>query len=97
MRGVRVLIDGRAGKGNNKPMKKAASKREGKWERFKRLAQRRTNRVLKTLRILGNCADKSRYEYTKEDIERIFTAVDRRLNKTKARFDLPTDKEEFKL
>jgi len=33
----------------------------------------------------------------KEDVERVFAAVDRRLNKTKARFDLPTDKEEFKL
>lgn len=78
-------------------MKKKPPKNEDKRERFKRLVQRRTNRVLKSLKILGNCADRSRYEYTKEDVERVFAAVDRRLNKTKVRFDLPTDKEEFKL
>ena len=85
-----------------KPIRKTqgrqkASKNETKRDRFRRLAQRRTNQVIKRLRILGNCADKGRYEYAKEDMERIFSAVDRRLNKTKARFDLPTDKEEFKL
>jgi len=79
-------------------MKKPKSqKNENKRDRFRRLAQRRTNMVINRLRILGNCADKGRYEYSKEDMERIFVAIDRRLNKTKAKFDLPTDKEEFKL
>lgn len=79
-------------------MKKPKSqKNETKRDRFRRLAQGRTNQVIKRLRILGNCADKGRYEYVKEDMERIFTAIDRRLNKTKAKFDLPTDREEFKL
>lgn len=78
-------------------MARKSPKSENKRERFKRLAQGRTNRVIKALKILGNCADRSRYEYLKEDVERVFAAVDRRLNKTKARFDLPTDKEEFKL
>ena len=72
-------------------------KNEAKRDRFKRLAQARTNQVIKRLKILGNCADRSRYEYAREDVERIFTAVDRRLNKTKAKFDLPSDREEFKL
>ena len=75
-----------------KPMKN-----ESKRDRFRRLAQRRTNLVINRLRILGNCAAKGRYEYAKEDMERIFLAIDRRLNKTKAKFDLPTDREEFKL
>ena len=74
-----------------------SQKNESKRDRFRRLAQRRTNAVIKRLKILGNCADKGRYEYTKEDMERIFAAVDRRLNRTKAKFDLPTDREEFKL
>ena len=78
-------------------MKKQKAKIEGKRDRFRRLAQTRTNQVIKRLMILGNCADKGRYEYAKEDMERIFAAIDRRLNKTKARFDLPTDREEFKL
>jgi len=78
-------------------MRKKTPKNENKRDRFRRLAQRRTNEVIRRLRILGNCADKGRYEYAKEDMERIFAAIDRRLNKTKAKFDLPTDREEFKL
>ena len=79
-------------------MHMAKSKRgETKRDRFRRLAQARTNQVIKRLKILGNCADRGRYEYNREDVERIFLAVDRRLNKTKARFDLPGDRDEFKL
>ncbi|MDP2641010.1 MAG: hypothetical protein Q8P39_00500 [Candidatus Yanofskybacteria bacterium] len=78
-------------------MAKRSTKSESKRDRFKRLAQLRTNHVMKRLKILANCADRSRYEYTKEDVERIFMAIDRRLNKTKARFDLPSDREQFKL
>ncbi len=78
-------------------MKQRTTKNETKRDRFRRLAQSRTNQVIKRLKILGNCADRSRYEYAKEDVERIFIAIDRRLNKTKARFDLPSDREEFKL
>ena len=52
------------------------SKNETKRDRFRRLAQRRTGMVINRLRILGNCADKGRYEYTKEDMERIFIAID---------------------
>ncbi|TSC56592.1 MAG: hypothetical protein Greene071421_102 [Parcubacteria group bacterium Greene0714_21] len=78
-------------------MNKKTPKNENKRDRFRRLAQRRTNIVINRLRILGNCADKGRYEYAKEDMERIFSAIDRRLNKIKAKFDLPTDREEFKL
>ena len=78
-------------------MAKKARKNETKRVRFQRLGASRTNQVLKRLKILGNCASKSLYEYTKDDVERMFSAIDRRLNKTKVRFDLPTDKEEFKL
>jgi len=39
-------------------MRKKTPKNENKRERFKRLAQARTNRALKSLKILGNCADR---------------------------------------
>lgn len=78
-------------------MEKRARKNESRRARFQRSAALRTNQVLKRLKILGNCSSKSLYEYTKEDVERIFVAIDRRLNKTKVRFDLPVDREEFKL
>ena len=45
---------------------------ETREERFKRVATRRTNNVLRQIRILGNCSNKSSYSYTEEEIQKIF-------------------------
>lgn len=55
-------------------------------ERFRRLAAARTNEVLKRLKVLGNCANRQLYSYTEKDIEKIFSAIERRLKETRARF-----------
>jgi len=67
-----------------------------KRERFKRLATQRTNIVLKRLKVLGNCANRSAYTYTEEDINKIFSEIERRVRETKAKFHFPKSKE-FKL
>lgn len=67
-----------------------------KKERFKRLAEYRTNEVLKRLRVLGNCANRSAYEYTEEEINKIFSEIERKMKETKARFHFPKNKT-FKL
>jgi hypothetical protein len=67
-----------------------------KRERFKRLAVYRTNEVLKRLKVLGNCANRSAYEYTEEEINKIFSEIDKRMREIKAKFHFPK-KEEFKL
>lgn len=68
----------------------------GKRDRFKRLAQQRTNIVLKKLKILGNCSNRSAYEYTEEEINKIFAAIDRQVRDVKAKFHF-TKTKEFKL
>lgn len=55
-------------------------------ERFKELAPKRTRGILKALEILGNCSNKSGYEYTDQDILKIFGAIDKKVAETKARF-----------
>ncbi len=55
-------------------------------ERFKRLAAKRTNEILDKVRILGNCANKSSYDYSKEEINKIFSEIDKQLKITKAKF-----------
>jgi len=55
-------------------------------ERFRRLAAARTNEVLKRLKILGNCANRQLYSYSEKDIEKIFSAIDRRVKETRAKF-----------
>jgi hypothetical protein len=67
-----------------------------KRERFKRLATQRTNIVLKRLKVLGNCANRSAYTYTEEEINRIFSEIERRVRETKSKFHFPKNKE-FKL
>lgn len=65
-------------------------------EKFKQLASKRTNNVLKTLKVLGNCANASAYEYTEEEVKKIFRAIEEKLSETKARFKFKK-KEKFEL
>ncbi len=59
---------------------------EGKKERFKRIASSRTNSIVDKLHLLGNCSNKSNYEYSKEDVEKIFTEIEKELRLCKSKF-----------
>lgn len=69
---------------------------ETRKEKFVRLATYRTNAVLEKLRLLGNLANKSNYDYSDEEINKIFSAVDSQVRNIKARF-ASKRKKEFKL
>ncbi len=56
---------------------------------FKRLAASRTNGVLRRLKILGNCANRSHYDYTEEEVSRIFSEIEKRIKETRAKFTFP--------
>ncbi|MBM6990720.1 MAG: hypothetical protein I3I98_04845 [Mobilibacterium timonense] len=55
-------------------------------ENFIRLAEARTNKILKSITLLGNLSNKSYYEYTDEQIETIFNAIQEELDSQKERF-----------
>jgi hypothetical protein len=63
---------------------------------FRRLATQRTNAVLNRLRILGHCADSQRYEYTEEDVKKIFRTIEAELRAVKAKF-MDSSKSKFQL
>lgn len=63
-----------------------------KRERFKRLGEQRTNSVLQRLKVLGNCSNRSAYAYTEEEINKIFSEIERRVRETKAKFHFPKNK-----
>ena len=65
-------------------------------DRFKRLATQRTNNILQKLKVLGNCSNRSVYDYNEEDISKIFSEIERRVKETKAKFHYPKRKA-FKL
>lgn len=68
-----------------------------KRERFQKVAENRTNRILETLRLLGNCSNRSNYEYNDEDIVKIFNTIENELKITKFKFSSNSDKKKFKL
>jgi len=71
-------------------------KKEDKKEKFRRLAAYRTNEVLKRLKVLGNCANRSTYEYTPEEVNKIFSTIEKKVREIRAKFHFPKEKE-FKL
>jgi len=69
------------------------NKKETPQERFKRLGTLRTNAVLRRLKVLGNCANRQAYQYTEEDVDKIFSEVERKLKEVKAKFHFPKNRE----
>ena len=65
-------------------------------ERFKRLANSRTNAVLDKLRILGNLSNKQLYSYTDEDVDKIFSALNKEIKTVRAKFGV-TNQQKFTL
>ena len=55
-------------------------------ERFKRLGTQRTKEVLRKLKILGNCSNRYAYEYTEEDIKKIFDVIESKVKEIKNKF-----------
>lgn len=64
--------------------------RESKKERFDRISTARKNKILDIIRLLENCANKSNYEYQKDDIDEIFSSIETALHAAKAKFTSDT-------
>lgn len=61
--------------------------KETKRERFVRLAEARTNKIIDMMKLLGNCSSTANYEYTEEDVKKIFGAIEREMKNAKAKFN----------
>lgn len=56
-------------------------------DNFIRLAEARTNKILKSLELLGNLSNKSYYDYSAQQITTIFNAIEDELETQKQRFN----------
>ena len=65
--------------------------------RFERLAVYRTNEVLKRLKVLGNCSNRSAYDYNEEEINKIFSEIERHVKDVRSKFHFPRSRKEFRL
>ena len=68
---------------------------ENKRERFVRVAEARTNKIIDMIRLLGNCSNKSNYDYSPADVQKIFSVIDKELKNAKLKFSV-SDIEEDK-
>ena len=66
-----------------------------KRERFVEIAGKRTNRIIDDLHLLGNCSNKNNYEYSDEDVRRMFAAIEEALRESKGRYSKLKGKEKF--
>ena len=66
---------------------------EDRAQRFKRVATYRTNEVLNKLRLIGNLSNKTNYEYSEEEVNKIFSAIETQLKVAKAKFSSKKRKE----
>lgn len=55
-----------------------------KRERFTKVASNRVQNVLHYLNLLKNCANKSNYEYTQEDVDKMFSEISKAVREAKA-------------
>lgn len=68
-----------------------------KTDRFVRVAEKRTQRVLDSLRLLGQCSNKRSYEYTDAQVDKILREIRNRLRETEQSFRGPKYKRSFRL
>lgn len=68
-----------------------------KQERFKRIAENRTNKIIDNIRLLGNCSNRSNYSYTDEEIKKIFAAIESELKEAKLKFQSKSKTKKFEL
>jgi hypothetical protein len=58
-----------------------------KADRFKRLAEKRVNRAMKDLRLVGNLANRNNYDYTSDQVAKIISALTRELRDLRGKFE----------
>jgi len=68
-------------------------------KKFVELAEKRVNRALKDIKLIGNLSNRSNYVYTEKDARAIISALNKAVGEVKARFDRKGDytESDFKL
>ncbi len=70
---------------------------ESKNDKFCRVAEYRTNKIIDMLRLLGNCSNKSTYDYSDDQVEQIFKAIAQATDNAKSRFATKKEDPVFKI
>ena len=71
-------------------------KSETKEQRFKRVAEKRVQTLIDSIRKLSQCANKRMYEYNETQLKTIWDAIDQEMEKCKEQFNT-SKPDEFRL
>lgn len=58
-----------------------------KHKNFKRIAEARTEKALDMLDLIGNLSNTSFYDYSQDEVDRIFDTLQKSLNENKKKFN----------
>ena len=61
--------------------------KENRRDKFTRLATKRVNNALKCIDLVGNLSNKSNYDFTEKDIDKIFAVLSEELKRCRAKFN----------
>lgn len=70
-----------------------------KQQKFVEIAEKRVTRLLDEVRLIGNLSNRNNYEYSPDDVAKIFAAIENELKTARKRFDIASAKDSrtFKL
>ena len=60
--------------------------KETKRDKFVRIAEARTNKIIDMLQLLGNCSNANAQDYTQKDVDKIFNAIESEVREAKKKF-----------
>lgn len=60
--------------------------KESRADRFRRVAEARVNKIIKMVRLLGNCSNPGVYAFTQEQVQQIFTTLRDELDRAQKRY-----------
>lgn len=55
-------------------------------QKFKRIASARTQKIIDMIELLGNCSNRYVYDYSQEEVDKIFNAIETELKLAKDKF-----------
>lgn len=79
-------------------IKPIPSENSVKRDRFVRIVESRVNKIIYGLDNLGKCSNKRNYEYSENDVRKIFREIERKVRQTRLLFENGKEKQKrFKL
>jgi len=77
---------------------KQENKKNIKRQRFIKIVESRVNKILYNLDNLGKCSNKRNYEYSDDQVRKIFREIERKVKETRLQFQFgEKNKGKFKL